>query len=128
MILRTKEERIEFLRKLEFDNHYSFYMINKDDLENDSAIIENILVGWSWGYFCRRSHCGKGNLCFLNGNGSGEIDERNNSYIRCEGRDAWEYILNYIWADNKFELQKETRLYKKAAELKDSVLAELSGY
>lgn len=126
MILKTKEERIEFLRKLDFDTKYSFYMINQDELEDDSAKIENVLVGWAWGWYDRDSSCRKGELCFLEGDGYGEPREWAHSYTYIQGKDAFKYVLNYIWADNKLELQKETRRCKQAIDVKNSVLDELS--
>jgi len=129
MILRTKEEKIEFLRDLEIGTKYHFCMINKDELDNDSAEIEDVLVGWAWvRYYDKDCYCGKGNLCFINSTSDGEPDHINGSYIHSQGEEAWKYILNYIWADSRSELKKETKLYKKASELKYSILAELSKY
>lgn len=129
MILKTKEERIEFLSGLEFDTKYSFYMINQDELEDDNARIENILVGWAWGYYDNRTSCSKEDLSFLEGDGYGNPYERGSyNYVHIQGEDAYKYVLNYIWADNKLELQKETRRYKKAFEVRNSVLEKLSQY
>lgn len=121
MILKTKEERIEFLKSLEMGYYHDFYMLKETDIDNPKYEIEQYRVQWAWTWVTHHNRCRQGEISLSEITFLGEA----NYDKQLLGQEAYKYVLDYLWADDKLELETETKKYKNAIEIRNSVLEEL---
>ena len=123
MILRTKEERIEFLRNLEIGYYHDFYMLKETDIDNPEYKTEQYRVQWAWVWRTHQGMCKQGELSLS------EIEWDGVNYDKqILGQRAYKYVLDYLWGDDELELETETEKYKTASNVKNDVLDELSKF
>lgn len=121
MILKTKEERIEFLKNLEIGYYHDFYMLKETDIGNEEYKIEHFRLQWAWEWITHHRMCGQGELSLS------EIKWNEVNYDnQIVGQQVYKYVSDYLWSDDELELEAETKKYKNALKVRNNVLDELS--